>query len=80
MHKKTKQDILFNYSFKKTKITKEIIKYIKTHPRFFQHCDVRTRMGLIYTDEEYEKRRERVLNTPLPGTKKKTRILKRKGR
>ena len=80
MEKKTKKDILFDYNFKKPKITKQTIEYIKTHPRFFRNCDVRTRMGLIYTDEEYEKRRERVLNTPLPGTKKKTRILKRKGR
>ena len=79
MEKKTKKDILFDYNFKKPKITEKTKESIKTNPRFFRNCDVRTRMGLIYTDEEYEKRRERVLNTPLPGTKKKTRIL-RKGR
>ena len=53
MEKKTKKDILFDYNFKKPKITEKTKESIKTNPRFFQHCDVRTRMGLIYTDEEY---------------------------
>ena len=40
-------------------------------------CDVRTRMGKFYTDEEYEQRREEVLNRPLPGGEEKGPVLKK---
>lgn len=45
----------------------QIKKNIEKYPRFYVGAPVRIIMGKIYTDEEYEKRRDEVLSRELPG-------------
>lgn len=70
---KTKETILFE-EFPKLKITEEAVL---EHPERYTDCDVRTRMGKFYTDEEYEQRREEVLSRPLPGEEEKGPVLRK---
>lgn len=55
--------------FKDLKITEDTRKYVLEHPSQFSSCDARIRMGKFYTDKQLEERREKSLNTPLPGGK-----------
>ncbi len=61
-----KSSILFE-DFPPLKITEQTRQNVLNNPQQHLNCDVRVRMGKFYTDEEYEKRREEVLNTPLPA-------------
>lgn len=56
-----------NETFKSIKITEEMKKDVLEHPERYINCPLKVRMGKFYTDEEYEKRAEKVLNSPLPG-------------
>ena len=67
---KSKEDILFQ-DYPPLHITEETRRDVLEHPEKYMSCDVRTRMGKFYTDEEYEQRREEVLNRPLPGGEEK---------
>lgn len=69
-----KENILFE-EFPRLKITEETKKDILEHPERYTSCDVRTRMGKIYTDEEYEQRRNEILSKPLPGGEEKGPVL-----
>lgn len=71
-----KENILFE-ELPKLKITEETRKDVLEYPEFYTSCDVRTRMGKFYTDEEYEQRRERVLSRPLPGGEEQGPVLKK---
>lgn len=44
------------------KVRQSIVNYAKSH----SIGNVRIYMGRFYTDQEYEQRRQRILNTPLP--------------
>lgn len=68
----TKGNILFQ-DFPRLRITEETRQQILRYPQLHSGLSVRARMGRIYTDEEYEQRRERVLSTPLPGDEPKVR-------
>lgn len=72
-----KKDILFK-DFPPLHITEETRKDVLAHPQLYANCDVRVRMGKFYTDEEYQRRREEVLNRPLPGGEGKAPRLVRK--
>lgn len=63
------KDIL-SKDWPKLKITKEMRDDVKKHPERYLRCPARIRMGKFYTDEEFEKRSNEILNTPLPGAKK----------
>lgn len=51
--------------FKKLKITKASIQDIFMHPRLYRGS-VKTAIGAIYTNEEYEEFRQRAYNIKLP--------------
>jgi len=70
LKERQKEDTLFNYSFGRVKITKELRDDIIAHPSKYPNLPVRVQMGKFYTDEEYENRANQVLNTPLPGSEK----------
>ncbi len=46
-------------------ITKETVQYTLENAARFRGS-VRSSLGRIWTDEDYEERRNRILNTPLP--------------
>ena len=71
--------ILFT-DFKPIKITEKIKGDVLEHPEKYINCSSRIRMGLFYTDEEYERYIEESLNRPLPSYEKKGKklVLKRK--
>ncbi len=50
-------------------ITKKTIENIRKHPQLYQNVPVRVAMGKIYTTEEFQKRSDKILSTPLPGGK-----------
>lgn len=66
-----KKDVLFK-DYPNLKVTEETKKYVLEHPELYSGLGVRERMGKFYTDEEWDERREEVLNTPLPGGEKNT--------
>lgn len=72
-----KQDVLFK-DFPQLHITEETKKDVLEHPERYANCDVRTRMGKFYTDEEWEQRREEVLSKPLPGEDEGPKLIKRR--
>ena len=47
------------------RITKATVAGVKSEARRFR-ASMRVATGRLYTDEEFEKRRSRVLGTPLP--------------
>lgn len=47
-------------------ITDKLRDNIKSYPLRQQNCDVRIRLGLFYTEEEWEKKRNKILNKKLP--------------
>ncbi len=53
-------------SFPRFKITKKLRDNIKSHPLSYQNCDVRIRLGLFYTEKEWEKKRDKILSKKLP--------------
>lgn len=57
---------IFEIPYKKMKITEETKKFVIEHPELHSRCPVRIRLGKFYTDEEYEKYREKTLNRKLP--------------
>ena len=61
---KTNLEIM-NTEFSNLKIDESTRERVKQFA-FRYRGSVRISSGRIYTDEEYEKRREKVLNTPLP--------------
>lgn len=65
-----KKEILFK-DYPPLHITEETRQAVLDHPELHSGLSVRARMGKFYTDEEYEQRREEVLNTPLPGGEEK---------
>lgn len=52
--------------FPKLKVTKKLRDDIKAHPLSYYNCDVRIRLGLFYTEEEWEKKRDKILSKKLP--------------
>lgn len=66
--------------FPQLKITEKTREDVLTHPERYTNCDVRTRMGKFYTDEEYERRIEEILNRPLPDREEKGPTLVKKGK
>lgn len=55
-----------NKKFLKFKIDDNTKKSVLKNSQFHYTCGVRVRMGLFYTDDEYEKRAEKVLKQRLP--------------
>lgn len=60
------ESILFQ-DFEPVRVTEATRQHVLEHPEMYQNCPPRIREGKFYTDEEYEKRAEEVLSTPLPG-------------
>lgn len=56
--------------YKELKITDRTKENIKSHSKLNYSLPVREFMGKIYTNEEYESKKQRILNTPLPGDEK----------
>ena len=52
--------------FPKLKVTKKLRDDIKAHPLSYYNCDVRIRLGLFYTEEEWDKTRDKILSKKLP--------------
>jgi len=71
------EDILFQ-DFPELHITEETRQAILEHPELHSGLSVRARIGKIYTDEEWEQRREEVLSRPLPGEEKTSVLVKKK--
>ena len=46
-------------------------QHIVDHPEQYQNCPLKIRQGMFYTDDEYERRAEDALSTPLPGDEEK---------
>ena len=65
-----KEDMLFK-DFPQLHITEATKKEVLEHPERYVNSDVRTHMGMFYTDEEREQYIEESLNRPLPGGKEK---------
>ncbi len=63
------EDIL-NKDFPPFKVTEATKKDVITNPDRYLNCPPRVRMGLFYTDEEYENYITESLNKPLPGDDK----------
>lgn len=60
------ESILFQ-DFEPVKVTEATRQHVLDHPEMYQNCPPRIREGKFYTDDEYEKRAEEVLSTPIPG-------------
>ena len=63
---KSKVINILNTPWPELVITNKTIEHIKEHPEFYVNSPARVFMGKVYTDDEYEKRRKRILETPLP--------------
>lgn len=74
----TKQRTILFTPYKPLKITEETRRAVLEHPELHSGLSVRVRMGKFYTDDEWEQRREEILNKPLPGDVKKRYTRKRK--
>ena len=61
-----KKDMLFK-DFKPIEITKKLKKDVLKNSTKYRNCPSRIKMGLFYTDEEYEKYIQKSLKRPLPG-------------
>lgn len=57
--------------YKPIEITEETRKEVLEHPEKYASFPARIRMGLFYTDEEYEQYIEKVLSKQLPGDEEK---------
>ena len=68
-------ECLFGYSFSDIHITEKIKDDIRINPKPYANCDVRVRMGLIYTEEEKECYIETSLKRKLPTDKNKVLFL-----
>ena len=66
----TGDDILFE-DFEPVKVTEATRQHVLEHPELYKNCPARVREGMFYTDDEYEARFEKVMNTPLPGGEEK---------
>ena len=66
MVKMDKKDLLFE-DFKPIRITKNIKEDILKNSTKYRNCPSRIKMGLFYTDKEYEKYVENSLKRLLPG-------------
>ena len=64
------RDIIF-MDYPPLKITEETRKKVIENPMSHSNCPVRIRMGKFYTDEEWEKRENKVLSMKLPGYKRR---------
>lgn len=53
------------------KITEETRRKVLENPVRHLNCPVRIRMGKFYTDEEWEKRENKVLSMKLPGYRRR---------
>lgn len=60
------------------KVTKKTKEDVLKHPEKYSNCDVRTRKGMFYTDQEKENYIEESLNKPLPSQSKRLLTTKRK--
>ena len=60
------ESILFQ-DFDPVKVTEATRQHVLDHPEMYQNCPPRIREGKFYTDDEYERRTEEVLSTPIPG-------------
>lgn len=74
---KKKRDLLFEDIYKRPIITEKTKENISKHPNLYVNCDVRTYMGKFYTDEQWEQRREELLNRPLPGPEEGPKLIKK---
>lgn len=72
-----KNDVLFE-DLPDIKVTKKTKEDVLKHPENYSNCDVRTRKGMFYTDEEKENYIEESLNKPLPSQSKRLLRTKRK--
>lgn len=66
---KDKKDYLFE-DFPEFKATEETRKDVIKNPQKYSNYDVRIRMGIFYTDEEYQRKIEEGLSRELPSQKK----------
>ncbi len=57
---------VINEDFSLVRVTQDTVRRCVVFAQRGYSSDARVAMGRIYTDAEYESRRERVLNTPLP--------------
>ena len=73
-----KRKTIIEQSYAPLKITEKTREDVLTHPERYTNFDVRTRMGKLYTDEEYEQRREEGLSRPLPDFEEKGPSLSRR--
>ena len=62
---------ILDKEYEPLKITEETRREVLEHPEKYADCPARIRMGLFYTDEEYEKYVDEVLSKPLPGTEER---------
>lgn len=53
--------------YPRLKVTDKTIENIKRYPRFYQNAPVRTYLGKIYKDGEFEEKSDKILSTSLPG-------------
>lgn len=60
------ESILFQ-DFDPVKVTEATRQHVLDHPEMYQNCPPRIREGKFYIDDEYERRAEEVLSTPIPG-------------
>lgn len=74
---KSEKDFEIQEGFKKVSVNKETIKNIKEHPELYTESPLRTRMGNLYTDEEFEESSKRVLEAKLPGEEKEKTLVKK---
>ena len=64
------ESILFQ-DFEPIQVTEATRQHVLDHPEMYQNCPPRIRQGQFYTDDEYERRAEEALSTPLPGAEDK---------
>lgn len=64
---KSSQNQNLEKPYPRLKVTDKTIENIKRYPRFYQNAPVRTYLGKIYKDGEFEEMSDRILSTPLPG-------------
>ena len=62
---------IIDMNYPPLKITEETRRKVLENPRWHLNCPVRIRMGKFYTDEEWEKRENKVLSMKLPGYRRR---------
>lgn len=60
MDKKLIDYFLLHAEYPKPWFPKDLRDDIRRHPLKYQNCDLRIRLGLFYTLEEWEKEREKI--------------------